>query len=527
MTMNAQFVSSSLYVGDLNSDVSEGLLAEIFGTVSPGTNPIVRVCRDETTKQSLGYAYVNYSDHDLAEKALNSLNHTVIKGRPCRIMWQQRDPSKRRQGKGNVYISNLQKNIGNKELHDTFTQFGTISSCKVVVDVETGLSKGYGYVHFESEDDADEAIKVVNGRDIRGLHVYATHFVPRQERVKKRENSWTNVFVKNIPDSITEDEILQVFRKYGEITSHLFKDKHFANGELKKMGFINYKNHDDAVNAVKELDKSDVGGFFIECCRHQKRQERSSHLRRVGQVKNREKINQYYGRNLYIKNIEDHITDEILRTEFEQFGPITSLKISRDENGASKGFGFVCFETKEQAARAIDNTTQRTLPQGNKPLYVTLHEPKEMRRQKFASRARRGNPLYQQMFQSYPYPPPNLMGWQASPNQMGPGPARRANLPPNMMPPQNRMPIQQQNPGLPPLDVLLSKPEKDRRDLLGITLYSKIEQMAGSDQASKITGMFLEWDPKEIYELLLMNENYFETAVKEAINLLKSSTNVN
>lgn len=119
-----------------------------------------------------------------AERALDTMNFDIMKGKPIRIMWSQRDPSLRKSGVGNIFIKNLDKSIDNKDMYDTFSTFGTILSCKVATD-EHGNSKGYGFVHFETEEAANKAIEKVNGMLLSDKKLFVGRFIPRKEREKE------------------------------------------------------------------------------------------------------------------------------------------------------------------------------------------------------------------------------------------------------------------------------------------------------------------------------------------------------
>jgi polyadenylate-binding protein len=321
--------SASLYVGELDPSVTEAMLFELFSSI--GQVASIRVCRDAVTRRSLGYAYVNYNASDDGEKALEELNYTLIKGKPCRIMWSQRDPALRKTGQGNVFIKNLDTAIDNKALHDTFAAFGNILSCKVAQD-ELGNSKGYGFVHYETAEAANAAIKHVNGMLLNEKKVYVGHHIPKKDRMSKFEEmkaNFTNIYVKNVHLDATEDEFRKLFEQYGQINSATLAADN-ENGKHRGFGFVNFIQHEDAYKAVEELNDSDFHGQKLYVGRAQKKHEREEELRKQYEAARIEKQSKYQGVNLYVKNLTDDVDDEKLRDMFTPFGNITSAKVMRD-----------------------------------------------------------------------------------------------------------------------------------------------------------------------------------------------------
>ncbi|KAJ6264349.1 nucleolin [Drechslerella dactyloides] len=415
---NVQPHSASLYVGELDPSVTEAMLFELFSSI--GQVASIRVCRDAVTRRSLGYAYVNYNNTADGERALEELNYTLIKGRPCRIMWSQRDPALRKTGHGNVFIKNLDTAIDNKALHDTFAAFGNILSCKVAQD-ENGNSKGYGFVHYETAEAATNAIKHVNGMLLNEKKVFVGHHIPKKERQSKFDEmkaNFTNVYVKNIDAEVSDEEFRTLFEKFGQITSaSLARDS--DSGASRGFGFVNFANHEAAAAAVEALHDTELKGQTLFVGRAQKKHEREEELRKQYEAARIEKASKYQGVNLYVKNLDDEIDDERLRQEFSPYGTITSAKVMRDsieggekkENedgkgsggedksgdkklGKSKGFGFVCFSNPDEASKAVAEMNQRMV--NGKPLYVALAQRKDVRKSQLEASIQQRNQIRMQ-----------------------------------------------------------------------------------------------------------------------------------
>lgn len=415
--------STSLYVGDLALDVTEPVLFEHFSALAPVSS--VRVCRSALTRESLGYAYVNFQSNADAERAMAELNYSLIKERPCRIMWSQRDPAVRRTNVGNIFIKNLSQDVTARILYETLKAFGAIFSCKIAMN-PAGESKGYAFVHFETAEAAQTAISTINGIDLHGRVVEVVPYVPKTQRSGPE---WNNLFVKNLPKTWGDMQLSEAFSIYGEIISSVTSKS--ETGASKGFGFVCFSDHEAAKKAEAALNGKEVPGepvspplpraktattpavagaaataeekadskpasddnsgdataqpsqpekattvkLFVG--RAIKRVERERLAREKAEVARRERLTRTQGCNLYVRNIDEGMDDAQLRDVFSPFGTITSAIISRDRDGRSKLFGYVCFSSAEEANKAL-NALHHKLVQG-KPLYVAIWQSADQR----------------------------------------------------------------------------------------------------------------------------------------------------
>jgi len=487
---------------------------------------------------------------------------------------------------GNIFIKNLDKNIDNKALYDTFATFGNILSCKVSTD-DHGNSKGFGFVHYDSQEAADLAIAKVNGKLLNGKKCFVGSFQARKERSadqSENEPKWTNIYVKHLDKSVDDDKFKVMFSPFGTVTSAIImRDE---NGESKGFGFINFETNEAAKKAVEEMNDKEIDGKQVYVGRAQKKSERERELKDMFHKIQKERQSKYQGVNLYVKNLDESINDEQLRQEFSHLGTITSAKVMNDEKGLSKGFGFVCFSTPEEATKAVTEMNGKLI--ANKPAYVALAQRKDQRRMQLEAihvqRQGQGGPIRMpapgMVPPMYPvfYPPPGRGGFVGGPvyppspapvatRGGGRFPARGgygapvgyanprggrggksfrggssrggSQQPGGSIPNQHTIKYQinpnVKNQQLPAVHVVptqepTSLTQEDRKLMIGETLYLQIEAhlkpISKEALTGKITGMLLEsLDQIELIQLLESSEALHKK-IEEALDVLDAHTKI-
>lgn len=81
-----------------------------------------------------------------------------------------------------IYVGNLSFSVGDDQLMDKFSEFGTVSSARVITDRDTGRSKGFGFVEMDDDGAADSAIQKLNGTEFMGRNMNVSEARPQAPR---------------------------------------------------------------------------------------------------------------------------------------------------------------------------------------------------------------------------------------------------------------------------------------------------------------------------------------------------------
>mmetsp|Transcript_1659 Transcript_1659/g.2813 ORF Transcript_1659/g.2813 Transcript_1659/m.2813 type:complete len:281 (+) Transcript_1659:31-873(+) len=159
---NERNQDATLFVGELESQVDEPLLWELFLQAGPVVN--VYIPKDKVSGAHQGFGFVEFHAIHDADYALKLFNGVKIYGRPLRVNKSNRDRQAVDVG-ANLFIGNLDKDVDEATLHQTFSVFGNIvQPPKIMRDGDTGASRGFGFVSFDSFESADAAIMSLNNQ---------------------------------------------------------------------------------------------------------------------------------------------------------------------------------------------------------------------------------------------------------------------------------------------------------------------------------------------------------------------------
>ena len=260
----------TLWIGDLAPWMDEEFLYSIFGL----TNQLVsvKVIRNKTTGISEGYAFLEMKTHEAATCILNTYNGQVIPGSKSmvfRLNWAAYGVGRSSQPTTDDYslfVGDLAPDVSDLILQEYFRQFyPSVRSAKVITDVTTGRSKGYGFVRFSVELERNMALTDMNGHFLsnRPIRVSLATAKKNAQMAQNQQNTQsihpsdldptnTTLFIGGLSSQVVEDQLRIMFCQFGDII-------YVKIPQGKGCGFVQYVLRSSAERAMMAMNGKILG----------------------------------------------------------------------------------------------------------------------------------------------------------------------------------------------------------------------------------------------------------------------------
>ncbi|KAF2102715.1 hypothetical protein NA57DRAFT_31471 [Rhizodiscina lignyota] len=285
----------ALYVGGLDPRVTEEVLRQIFETT--GHVQSVKIIPDKNYQsKGFNYGFVEYDDPGAAERAMQTLNGRRIHQAEIRVNWAYQSNNSSKEDTSNhfhIFVGDLSNEVNDEVLLQAFSAFGGVSEARVMWDMKTGRSRGYGFVAFRDRAEAEKALSSMDGewlgsRAIRcnwanqkgqpsisqqqamasmgmtpttpyGHHHFPTHGIQSYDMVVAQTPQWqTTCYVGNLTPYTAQTDLVPLFQNFGYVTETRFQsDRGFA--------FIKMDTHENAAMAICQLNGYNVNGRPLKC----------------------------------------------------------------------------------------------------------------------------------------------------------------------------------------------------------------------------------------------------------------------
>jgi len=267
---------ANVIVRNLAKDVDQKQVFDLFKAHGHISSCKLERFPDGTSR---GFCFIQYSKREEAQAAISALNGQSLSGKAIEVLPHQKRSDRNLDGQSsrftNVFVKNLDKGTDDAKLKQLFASFGDIESASVKrSDDETLLD--YGFVAFKKAESAASAVEKMNKTLMSNGNVLmvAEHISKRQNELKQSDSSLTpismamkktydsNIYIKGLPDDITEEKLRAEFGKVGKIISVKI-NTHPKSGY--KHGFVLYESVREAQDAIKRFHSEPVfGGRAIQ-----------------------------------------------------------------------------------------------------------------------------------------------------------------------------------------------------------------------------------------------------------------------
>ncbi|CAM0138441.1 E3 ubiquitin-protein ligase pub1 [Umbelopsis sp. WA50703] len=259
----------ALYVGNLDSRVTDYMLYEIFSVVGQVDN--VKIIMDRNYQHGgMNYGFVEFVDHLSAEQALLAMNGRKIFTSEIRVNWAVQGATQKEDTSNHfhIFVGDLSPEVDDTILTKAFSAFGTMSDARVMWDQNTGKSRGFGFVSFREKADAEQAISTMNGEWLGSRAIRCNwanqkaagvsggspaQSLSYESVLAQTPPHQTTVYIGNLPHGFQQHDLAPYFQPYGYVSDiRMQAERGFA--------FVTLDSHENAAHAIVALNGADIGG---------------------------------------------------------------------------------------------------------------------------------------------------------------------------------------------------------------------------------------------------------------------------
>uniref|UniRef100_A0A8D0AK60 Synaptotagmin binding, cytoplasmic RNA interacting protein n=1 Tax=Sander lucioperca TaxID=283035 RepID=A0A8D0AK60_SANLU len=250
-----------------------------------------------------------------------------------------------------IFVGKIPRDLFEDELVPLFEKAGPIWDLRLMMDPLSGLNRGYAFVTFCTKEAAQEAVKLCNNHEIRpGKHIGVCISVANNR-----------LFVGSIPKSKTKEQIVEEFGKVTEGLSDVIL-YHQPDDKKKNRGFcfLEYEDHKTAAQARRRLmsGKVKVWGNVVTVEWADPIEDPDPEVMAKVKV-------------LFVRNLANGVTEEILETSFSEFGKLERVKKLKD-------YAFIHFEERDGAVKALEEMNGKELE--GEPIEIVFAKPPDQKR---------------------------------------------------------------------------------------------------------------------------------------------------
>ncbi|XP_059559494.1 nucleolin [Myotis daubentonii] len=319
----------NLFVGNLNFNKSAPELKTGISDVFAKNDLAVVDVRIGVSRK---FGYVDFESAEDLEKALE-LTGLKVFGNEIKLEKPKGKDSKKDRDARTLLAKNLPYKVTQDELKEVFED-----AMEIRLVSKDGKSKGIAYIEFKTEADAEKTLEEKQGTEIDGRSIslyYTGEKGQNQDHRGGKNSTWSGesktLVLSNLSYSATEETLQEVFEK-----ATFIKVPQNQNGKSKGYAFIEFASFEDAKEALNSCNKREIEGRAI---RLELQGPRGSPNARSQPSK-----------TLFVKGLSEETTEETLKESFD--GSVRARIVTDRETGSSKGFGFVDFNSEEDAKAA-------------------------------------------------------------------------------------------------------------------------------------------------------------------------------